>query len=242
MKVYMDEFIFTFRQLDKIISEKYSSFDLLYINEILIDGKNPLTFFTEMTSNIDTVNQFKWYEFYTEIQFLSKDLKYYTALLFLLRPYINHPLRENKTYFQTMEDKRYMSYASILYQILYNYWDRIGDFLYCFFDTGLKERNVYFSTVINNFPSEYSKSSNFLELKSMYNKKLKNLIKDRKRIVHYLQISARMFTSTFLHYNDDKKLKEMEKEKDGYPEFFRDHIKNTLKGFEYSVRLVNELK
>lgn len=238
----MPDFKTTFQQLDKIISDEYSALGLQYIEEYLIDRKHPLTFFTEAIKDIKAINPFNWYEFFTEIEFLSKDLKYYTALLFLLRPSINIPSREGKTYYQTVEDKRYMSYASILFQIVYNNWDRLGDFLFCFFETGLKKRDVYFSRVINSIPQNYISSNNYQNLKVIYDKYLRSLFIDRKEIVHYVQVSAKMYSGTFIYHHNNQKLLELEKEKEGYPEFFKKHLELSLKGFEYSVKLVKELK
>ncbi len=238
----MSRFLTTFRELEKIIHSEYASLDLKCWEEYEIDKKHPLTFFTEEIRDISPINPFNWYEFITEIEFLSKDLKYYTTILFLLRPFINNPLREDKTYYQTIEDNRYMSYVSMLYQIIYNYWDRLGDFLFYFIETGLKERNVYFSTVITSISEDFKESVNYQKLLKIYVEYLKELFDNRKNIVHYLQISAKMFSGTFLHHNDEKKLLEMEKEKNGYPDFFQKHLELSLEGFEYSVKLVSESK
>lgn len=236
----MSNFRKLFTSLDRGITGQYDQFGLKCLNDIKIDGKNHLTFFSETLNGITPIQKYNWYEFEIDIEFISNDLKYYTALLFLLKPFINFPLREGKTYFQTLEDKRYMSYASLLYQILYNFWDRIGDFLFCHLETGLKERAVYFSTVIQNLPDECASSSNFKTLKKVYDEHLVDLFRDRKTIVHYVQISARMYSHTFLHSEDRNYLEDLEAEKEGYPEYFRNHIECALKGFEHSVKLVGE--
>lgn len=210
------------------------------LSDFEIDGENHLTFLSKSLDGVTPIRKYNWFEFQTDIEFISKDLKYFNALLFLLKPYINFPLREGKTYYMTLEDNRYMSYASLLYQILYNFWDRIGDFLYCHLETGLEERSVYFSSVIQNLPEKITRASNFVELKQIYDEHLVNLFRDRKTIVHYIQIGARMYSHTFLHSGDREYLLGLESEKEGYPDFFRNHINYALRGFEYSVKLVGE--
>lgn len=236
MGIFRNQFI----ALNETIIKEYERLGLKHINEIEIDEKSPFQFLSNSLNGIIPIRNYVRYELETDIEFISMDLKYYTALLFLLRPYINYPLREGKTYFQTLEDKRYLSYASLLYQLLYNYWDRIGDFLYSFLETGLRERDVYFNRVILNLGNNYSSSHNYSKLKDVYDGHLVDLFENRKKIVHYLQIGARMFSGTFLHHGDEAYLAQLENEKEGYPEFFINHISQTFVGFEYSIKLINE--
>lgn len=237
----MDNFKILFHELDEIVMEKYKAIPLYHLAEIEFDGKHPLTFFTEIAHKKKPRSRFDLFESYSEIDFLHKDIKYYTALVYLLRPYINNPIRENYTYYQTLYDKRYMSYASIVFQCFYNYWDRLGDLIYTFFNINLKERAVYFASVIKNFPQDYQKSSYYSELNDIFENHLKKLFETRKRIVHYLQIASKMYTGTFIHHRRDDKLKELQDEKEGYPEFFKFQLELTIKGFELTLKLIDEL-
>ncbi len=109
---------------------------ILHISELTIDGKHPLTFYSDVTSHharIREVPLFLWDDFF----FISNDLVHFTLLLFLLRPFINDATKEAGTYHQNWYDAKYLSYASVLHSAIYNFWDRIGDLLHCFFATGL---------------------------------------------------------------------------------------------------------
>jgi len=236
----MNEFREKFKSLDAAVVKEYEKLDIKCILEIEMDGMPPSNFMSESIKGVIPLNKYNWYELETDIEFCSNDLKYYTALLFLLRPYINFPLSEGSNYFQTLEDKRYLSYASILFQLLYNYWDRLGDFLFCFLETNLNERDVYINRVIQNLGNNYSSSKFYFALSQIYDKHLAELFNSRKTIVHYLQIGARMFTGTFRNYGDDEKLRKLEEEKRNYPEYFKRHIELTFEGFENAIRLVNE--
>ena len=51
-----------------------------------------------------------------------------------------------------------------------------------------------------------------------------------------------MYSGTFIHHNNDEKLRVLDNEKYEFPEFFKEQLELSLKGFEYSVKLVKELK
>ena len=50
-----------------------------------------------------------------------------------------------------------------------------------------------------------------------------------------------MYTGTFIHHRRDDKLKELQDEKEGYPEFFKFQMELTIKGFELTLKLIDEL-
>lgn len=230
-----------FKELDDLIKKKYDLIPLVYLDEIEIDSKHPLSFYSEIIGKKKSWKEFDSIQFYEDLLFINKDIKYFTGLLYFLRPYINNPLKENRTYFQNIFDKRYLSYASVVHQCVYNYWDRIGDLLYMFFETGLDERRVYLGNVINKFPLEYKDSQYFHSLKQLYDTKIKPLLEDRNAIVHYSHLESKMYSGTFSNYRDTEKLKELQTEKESYPEMFKEHLETTLQGYEIALKLIDEL-
>ncbi len=235
----MNHFISLYRNLDKTIREEYERLELKCLAEVKFDDEHPLSFFTHNLDKIKPINSFHSLKNYTEISFISDDLKYFTALTYLLLPYINNPRKENMTYHQSVEDKRYLSYANILFQSFYNYWDRIGDLIYCFLETSLKEREVYFHTVLQNINEEAKSSEYYLILNKLYTEKLPKLFKKRKEIVHYSQLSSEIYIDIFINYDDSKKLEESQKVKESLPVLFNQNIEYTFQGFELAVKLIN---
>jgi hypothetical protein len=235
----MNDFISQYKNLDKMIREEYEQLGLKCLSEVKFNNEHPLSFFTSYLSKIKPISSFHLSKNYDEISFISDDLKYFTALTYLLRPYINSPLKENKTYFQTVEDKRYLSYANILFQSFYNYWDRIGDLIFCFIETSLKEREVYFYTVLQKIDERAKDSEYYLALNKLYTDKLINLFGKRKEIVHYSQLTSDIYTETFINYNDTLKLKQIQKLKDSLPDLFKSNIEYSFQGFELAVKFIN---
>lgn len=226
--------------MDKIVKAEYDLLDLKCLSQIQFCNEHSLSFFSHYLEKVKPINSFHSYKFYNELSFISDDLKYYTAITYLLRPYINNPLREEKTYHQTLEDKRYLSYASILFQCFYNYWDRIGDLIYCFIETPLKEKEVYFHSVLQKINEKTKDSEYYLELNNLYNEKLSNLFKKRKEIVHYFQLSTESYAGTFINYDDEEKLEKDQESKESLPDFFKENIDYTFQGFELAIKFINQ--
>ena len=236
----MNNFIQQYRSLDQTIRNEYENLELRCLSEVKFNNEHSLSFFTHLLQEVKSINSFHFYRNFNEISFISDDIKYYTALTFLLRPYINNPLKENKTYHQTLEDKRYLSYSNILFQTFYNYWDRIGDLIYCFIKTSLKERGVYFNTVLEKVDDTVKDSEYYLDLEKLYKDKLLNLFRKRKEIVHYLQLTSEIYVGTFTDYDDIEKLKEIQKIKEALPDLFKENIDYTFKGFELAIKFINQ--
>lgn len=236
----MDQFISTFRDFDKSVRDHYANLNLKCLDDVEFDSKKSLSYYSKIMNENQSIHNFHSYENYSELAFISGDIKYYTAILFLLKNYINNPLSEQKTYFQKMEDKRYLSYAVILFQTFYNYWDRIGDLIYCFLKTSLNKRNVYFVTVIENIAKDVNHSASYIELNNLYESKLKDLFSKRKEIVHYLQLASEIHVGFFKNFSNDEELVKSQNYKESLPEYFKENIDYTFKGFKLSLELINE--
>ncbi len=241
MVYYLADFEKSFAEFDKIVIRKYEEIPLYYIMDVDFEGQNAIQLFSKSTHNKKTLKPFNWFEAFEEIRSINKDIKYFTCLLYLLRPYINRPIDEGGRYFQTVCDKRYLTFASVVHQCAYNYWDRIGDLLHVFFETGLKERDVYFNRVLQNIPGQFKESENHVLLTSLYESTIKRLLDNRRLIVHHKQIESKMYTGTFLHRDDPEKLGELQKEKESYPEFFKKQLEVSVQGYESALGLIGEL-
>ena len=172
-----------FVDLDKHLLEVYRDRELKCLSEIKENYKRLSSLFQKITDKKLRINQFNSVDYIFDIEFISGDIKYFTGLLYLLRPFINIPSEENGTYFQNIYDHRYMIYVNVAHQCVYNFWDRIGDLLYYFFQTGLSEKNVYLSNVLNNFPGNYKNNDHFKALNDLYESDVKSLLNIRHQIV-----------------------------------------------------------
>ncbi|MCX6168004.1 MAG: Cthe_2314 family HEPN domain-containing protein [Ignavibacteriales bacterium] len=182
-----------FIQLDRHLCAEYEDRELMCLDDYKIDDTLAFSFYHRIIDKKIRINSFNSVDMIFDIQFISQDIKFLTGLLFLLRPFINIPSEEGGTYFQNRYDARYLPLASLAHQNVYNFWDRIGDLLYFFFDTGLEERKVYFATVMSHFPNQYRSSEYFIKLNDLYEQKIKSLITARTQIVHYKQIETKHY-------------------------------------------------
>lgn len=230
-----------FNELDRHLYAAYDERELKCLDDYKIDGTLAFSFYHKIIDKKNRINNFNSVDLIFYIIFISQDIKFLTGLLFLLRPFINIPSEEGGTYFQNRYDARYLPFVSLTHQNVYNFWDRIGDLLYFFFDTGLEERKVYFATVMSNFPNEYRSSEYFIQLNDLYEKKIKPLITARTQIVHYKQVETKHYLGNFQNHNNPQIKVDLEKEKKAYPEHFKNHLDYCNTGFEYALKLISEL-
>jgi hypothetical protein len=231
-----------FIDLDNHLFQVYAERELKCLSEYEIENKKVLTIYHKIIDKKNRVNDFNSVEYIFDIEFISQDIKFFTGLLYILRPFINIPSKEHNTYFQNRYDHRYLIFASVVHQNVYNFWDRIGDLLYCFFDTGLSERNVYLSKVLNNFPVDYRESEVFKELSKIYEQKVKPILDSRTQIVHYKQLETKHHLGIFQNYDDSEAKKALEKEKNNYPDFFKEQLALCNYGFENTLKLIDLLE
>ena len=211
--------------------------NILHISELTPNSQHPLTFYTEVTSNhvkIRDVPLYLWDDFF----FISNDLVHFTTLLFLLKPFINDATQEAGTYFQNWYDARYLSYASVLHSSIYNFWDRIGDLLHCFFETGLSNDGVYISRVLNNFPQAGRKSVNFQQINQIYMNHVRPLVCERDKDVHNQSFATSRYYGVILAEGDNQKMQTELKLR--LPNLFKEQIELAYQGFELALRLIEE--
>ena len=231
-----------FREFDQLVRDQYNTIPLQHLGDINFGKENSITFFSTIIRSKENLKPFEYsdFKFFDELLFISKDVKYYTALLYYFKPYITDSSFSG-TYYQTQEDRRYMMFASVGFQAIYNYWDRIGDLLDKFFKTGLHDSSIYLSRVLNNFPKEYKKSEYFKWLNETYQTDIKSFLGQRDDIVHSYQLECEYYWRVIEAKMDTFKTSEIQKEKENFPEKFKKQLELMISGFENALRLINEL-
>lgn len=160
-----------------------------------IDGKSILTWHSEVTRHCwcHNGNHFNFDQNIDDLLYISDELVYFTAHLFLYLPYISTPLKDaysvnGKTIFPAfynLERKRYDMYLNVAFEKVYNYWDRIGDLIASFFPQ-LFKGNIYFNSTINKLESEFADNEDFQWLLNFCNFEYINFNSERIQIVHYI--------------------------------------------------------
>jgi Cthe_2314-like HEPN len=231
-----------FRDFDQVVRNLYDTVPLTTIEDLTFGDKNSVTFFSDVLRQKQNLQPFPYSDFkiYDELLFISKDIKYYTALLYFFKPHITDSSFDG-TYFQTLEDRRYMMFASICFQSVYNFWDRIGDLLNLYFHTGLREDAVYYSRVLNNFPNQYKTSDNYVWLHDTYEAEVKNFLGQRNDIVHSYQLECEYYWKIMELHPDLDEIKKVQEEKESFPEKFKRQIDLTKEAFSRTLKLIEEL-
>jgi len=148
------------------------------------------------------------------------------------------------TYSQTLEDKRYLYFVGITLEKLYSFWDRIGDLINIACSLGFPEDSVYFANVIDRLYKLHSTSPNAQWLKDFKDSDYTKLNQKRKLVVHHRGLYSHFLKAHLQGMAHNEPLqywKELQKEKDEYPEFLKNQLKQTIIGFEKMVLLFKEL-
>lgn len=236
--------------VDIYVAENLTSLRGLDENYI-INGNQIITWHSETVrrGRIKFKGRFDYMENFDDLLFCSDELMYFTAHLFLYRPFVNKPSQEGFNAWgkriypnhQNLEAKRYSMFADITSQKAYNYWDRIGDLIASYFPDKLKPNNVFFATAIEAIPDEFQQSENYKWLKKFKDTDYLELNKKRKRIVHYTS-SDTDFKQKHLEITTDKiALQSLETERDFLADFYKNHISLTLTGFEKTLLFLDEI-
>ena len=249
-------FSFTFLDKNQIILNKY--FDLIYNkykdlcipslvdDDFLLNGKAPVELFISVARNKQILT--KGFYLFNNLGRISQDTRFYSTYLLILKPYITDFISDPTQisgkkyfrYFPTIYDKQYLLSAGILFELFYNYWDQIGDVLAEVFLPTLPKNNIYFASVIDQFPETFRDSKNFKWFLDFKNKDYQDLNKKRKNIVHYSSIETDYFESYQDLFGNEAELKQLQLEKEELAEYFTKHHKIAIKGFETLIHLMEE--
>ena len=243
-------------EYQKLVQEIYYEQSLSCLsglnNEHLLNGKPILVWHNEVTrkSAVKNNGHFNYLKNLDDILFCSDELLYFTALLFLYRPYINNPLKEayylsdTKIYpnIQNLYGKRYGMFADVASQKAYNFWDRIGDMIASFFPEKIDQSRVFFPTALDIIPSEFKSSSNYLWLQNFRETEYKKLNEKRKQVVHYTTSEIEyQYKHLEKGVSNREEMEKIQLEREDIADFYKRHIALTFEGFEKSLLLLEEI-
>lgn len=246
------ELLWTYQDAVIEIYKEYQLTSLRGLNsEFIVKKKQIVAWHSDVTnkSSIKNSEVFNYYQNFDDLLFCSDKLLYFTALLFLYRPFINNPIKDGFQFAsgivypnkQNLEGKRYGMFSDIASQKAYNYWDRIGDLIASLFPEQIKQHNVYFPTAIEAIPKEFHTNDNYLWLNEFRQNEYLELNKIRKKIVHYTT-SDTDFKHKHLKVSGDKEaMQELQDERELIADFYRNHINLTLTGFYKTLSFIEDI-
>lgn len=186
-----------------------------------------------------------------DIKNCNDDLKLFIANLYLFHPHINDPTKEKNhiegrvlhSYNQNFSDWNYSSLVSCCFEKLYNYWDRMGDFLALYLISDIKNETVInFAFVIDYLDKQerFSEDKNFMFLKSFKETEFKEFNKNRKEVVHYNHFETTYRYDFIKFKNDEDKINDLWKWKNEMPEYFKNHLELTIKGYAHCFEFIKK--
>ena len=187
-------------------------------------------------------------QIFDDLVFCSDELIYFTAHLFLYRPYIDNPLENGQEFngeivysnIQNLEGKRYSMFTDVAFQKTYNYWDRIGDLLAKCFPHKLKENFINFSSVMDVVSKISPNSLHFLWLKNFKENEYLNLNQTRKQIVHFISPSISFKYQHLEESSNQLFLQNLQSQRLAMADYFKKQVQFMLSGFEAAISLLEE--
>lgn len=219
-------------------------------HDFRINEMKPYSFFSKHTNGFQSIrNNIDEYSLYEECINTSKDIKFYLGSTILYKRYINtniftlHYLNgeKNYTYNSSIWKRRYYQNINILFQKVYNYWDKIGDLLDFYIETNLNPKAVDFARVIDalirtNIEKNIPELDWLVDFKE---KKYRELNQKRKEIVHYTHLETQILKEFRMNSKDPNRINS---EIQGYVDYFKEHLALSLIGFEKAILTIEKIK
>jgi hypothetical protein len=205
----------------------------------MINGKQVLAWHGQIATKSKPLNpNFNFIQSFDDCAICFDEVMYFTAHLYLYRPFINNPIfnavNVNGTTFypnnQNLAAKRYHMYINIVYEKLYNYWDKIGDLIAAHFPNDIKPEEVYYSTAIN-VARRYFKNSTSLNWHITFRDSgYKEINGKRKKTVHYSGSDTEYRWNHIQHFTNEQELLKMQQELLSLPDKFKQQMLNMKQG------------
>lgn len=186
-----------------------------------------------------------------ELRSCSDEIMYFTAQLYLYKPFINNPLSEeislgNDKYLfpnnQNLSAKKYFMYVNVVFEKLYNFWDRIGDLIASFFPELINPKKVFFATAIDIIPKEYHSIEAFVWLKTFKENEYNELNNKRIQVVHYISPNTEDTANHLFILTDRNETEKWITQRYERTEYFKNQINCTIEGMYNTLTLLEKIE
>lgn len=231
-----------FHEWNKQIFKEQIEQNLIDLYHTSYHGKTSASIFSDILFNRANSKPLPYslFKIHDEFITISKDIKYVTAILFLLRPHIINPEENEGKYLQNLEDRRYLMYTTFGIQAIYNFWDRLGDLLHLYFPTNLKLNEVTFGRMKGLIPDDLKLKTSYIRLIELYDEQ-KSIFDLRHNTVHHYQVETQQFWGVIENREDQEKMDGLNKEKKEYPEKMKHALKICNECFYLVLEIIAEL-
>lgn len=233
------------KSLQDLRIKTYKTNNIVRIKSDYTSGYFNPNLFSKFSDVYSTKSKPNFFEDFNDLEYISEDITSNVSYLILYKPYVQDFLENPQqveggilyTYFHSFYDKQYYFLASQAVQLLYNFWDKIGDLINLFFEQIGKDKNIYFPDVINKIPEEY-KNENYDWLKAFKDNEYKELNEKRKQVVHYKGLESNAMNQVISNVHKREELEKLQKEKMDLVPYLINHCEKTLIGFEHALKLI----
>lgn len=213
-------------------------------------GKQILVWYSDATRKVSINNtKFDRNGIMDDLLFISDEIIYFTAHLYLYAPYLNDPIKESYPFagrriypnYENFAAKRFYMYADVVLQKIFNYWDRIGHIIAAFYPKEFKKKNIHFTSSIDVIEPQIQLSESYKWLKKFRENDFRTLNRKRKNVVHKSTTSS---TAKYDHLKITSNKKAIElwmNERNDFPNYCKNQIEKTLIGFKHVLELAEIL-
>lgn len=248
-----EELIWEYQKLHQNIYREYELKNLSGLNlEFILEGRELLVWHSEVTRkcSIKYNGTFNHMKNLDDILFCSDELLYFTASLYLHRPFINNPLKESFYFsgmtifpnYQNHYATRYSMFANIAFQVVYNFWDRIGDLIASYFPDAIDPKKIFFSTAMDLIPADFHSDENYQWLNNFRRNQYRELNEMRKKVVHYTTINTEYKHQHIENGTTNRvQMERIQAEREALPDFFKNQIDLSITGFARTLSILEKI-
>jgi hypothetical protein len=144
-------------------------------------------------------------------------------------------------FFSTEFDTRFFYFVDDVFMRLYNFWNRVANFINIFFQIETDPEKVYFAPMMDKMINCVKSDPNFQSLKIFRDIEFKDIInKKRKVVVHRESSSATYFKIFFKNVQNPQELSKLQQERDELPQFFVLSYKRMIQGIDEMLALIKD--
>ncbi|RSK50120.1 Cthe_2314 family HEPN domain-containing protein [Hymenobacter rigui] len=187
-----------------------------------------------------------------DLTYLSDQVLYFTAEVYLYAPYINNPLEHGiqppgysrvlYPNYQNLPAKRFDMSAETAFEKLYGYWNRLANLINYFLPTPIAEKKVSFSVVVDALEQQtsYQDNEGLKWLVAFKKNEYKKFLDKRNPVVHHLT-TATAFRFNHLNARDKETLELLMQKRFSTPNFLKQNLQLSIESFVHTLNLLEEI-
>lgn len=193
---------------------------------------------------------FDSFQLETDLYFISDEILYYLAHVYLFRPYINNPLVDahrppgyDFTVYpniQNVHAKRYDMHIDTVFEKLYAFWNRIATLLNFFVDKPLSSHAIDFSRVIDILPTRFNQNDGYKWLQDFKLNGYRDFNLKRKAVVHH-STTGTSFRTQHLNARGYDEHEQLMEDRRATPDFLRDNMYLAVETYYQTLVLLEEV-